>query len=113
MCLRSSNWIFFSQESVDTPIVERRKSMNWFSRQISRTRMGSVRSASTAYSSGGLFSRHRGNSVYVSAENGQLSGIPQQKMSMYDRLVGRKSGRNQKGKQGKLNLAIFLTFEIE
>lgn len=62
--------------------------------------MGSVRSASTAYSSGGLFSRHRGNSVYVSAENGQLAGIPQQKMSMYDRLVGRKSGRNQKGKQG-------------
>lgn len=66
--------------------------------------MGSVRSASTAYSSGGLFSRHRGNSVYVSPENGQLPGVPQQKMSMYDRLVGRRSGRNQKNKQGKLFL---------
>jgi hypothetical protein len=86
---------------VDTPIVERRKSSNWFTRQISRTGMGSIRSASTAYSSGGLFGRHRGNSVYANPENGQLPGIAApQKMSIYDRLVGRKSGRNQK-KQGE------------
>lgn len=90
------------QESVDTPIVERRKSSNWFTRQISRTRMGSIRSASTAYSSGGLFSRHRGNSVYASPETGQLPGAhPPPKMSIYDRLVGRRSGRNQRlTKQG-------------
>lgn len=80
------------QESVDTPIVERRKSSNWFTRQISR--MGSVRSASTAYSSGGLFTRHRGNSVYASPEAGRMPQQP--KMSIYDRLVGRKSGRNQR-----------------
>lgn len=77
--------------------------MNWFSRQISRTRMGSIRSSSTAYSSGGLFSRHHrnSNSVYVSQENGQLPAVvPQQKISMYDRLVGRKSG---KGKETKIS----------
>ncbi|XP_048525012.1 uncharacterized protein LOC109544878 isoform X3 [Dendroctonus ponderosae] len=89
--------MYADYESVDTPIVERRKSQNWFSRQISRTGMGSVRSASTAYSSGGLFSRPRGNSVYANPENGQLH-IPHQKMSIYDRLVGRRSGRNQKFK---------------
>lgn len=58
--------------------------------------MGSVRSSSTAYSSGGLFSRHhRGsNSVYVSQENGQLPMVvTQQKITMYDRLVGRKNGK--------------------
>ncbi|XP_015834075.2 bestrophin homolog 22 isoform X2 [Tribolium castaneum] len=92
--------MYADYESVDTPIVERRKSSNWFTRQISRTGMGSIRSASTAYSSGGLFGRHRGNSVYANPENGQLpGGTPPQKMSIYDRLVGRKSGRNQK-KQG-------------
>nr|XP_015834075.1 PREDICTED: bestrophin homolog 22 isoform X2 [Tribolium castaneum]XP_015834076.1 PREDICTED: bestrophin homolog 22 isoform X2 [Tribolium castaneum] len=92
--------MYADYESVDTPIVERRKSSNWFTRQISRTGMGSIRSASTAYSSGGLFGRHRGNSVYANPENGQLPGAtPPQKMSIYDRLVGRKSGRNQK-KQG-------------
>lgn len=73
--------------------------MNWFTRQISR--MGSVRSASTAYSSGGLFTRHRGNSVYVSPENGQIQNPPQhQKMSIYERFVRRRSGRNEKIKQG-------------
>lgn len=87
--------MYADYESVDTPIVERRKSQNWFSRQISRTGMGSIRSASTAYSSGGLFSRPRGNSVYANSENGQTH-IPHQKMSIYDRLVGRRSGRNQK-----------------
>ncbi|KAI4470743.1 bestrophin [Holotrichia oblita] len=89
--------MYADYESVDTPIVERRKSSNWFTRQISRTRMGSIRSASTAYSSGGLFSRHRGNSVYASPETGQLPGAhPPPKMSIYDRLVGRRSGRNQR-----------------
>ncbi|XP_065160484.1 bestrophin homolog 15 isoform X1 [Atheta coriaria] len=89
-------------ESVDTPIVQRRKSSNWFTRQISRTRMGSGRSASTAYSSGGLFSRHRGNSV-----DAETAGIPQPKMSIYDRLVGRKSGRNQRHtKQSNGRLSI-------
>lgn len=85
-------------ESVDTPLVERRK--NWFQRQISR--MGSVRSASTAYSSGGLFGRNRHNSVvYSSPESGQVMQMnqqqiqPQTKMSLYDRIVGRKSGRGQ------------------
>ncbi|KRT86555.1 hypothetical protein AMK59_1478 [Oryctes borbonicus] len=99
--------MYADYESVDTPIVERRKSSNWFTRQISRTRMGSIRSASTAYSSGGLFSRHRGNSVYASPETGQLPGAhPPQKMSIYDRLVGRRSGKNQrltKQGNGKLN----------
>lgn len=85
-------------ESVDTPMVERRK--NWFSRQL--TRMGSMRSSSTAYSSGGgnLFNRNRQNSVYSSPE-AQLpppNGPPpvQQKMSFYDKFVGRKSGRTQR-----------------
>lgn len=78
-------------ESVDTPIVERRK--NWFARQI--TRMGSVRSASTAYSSGGLFgARSRHNSVYASPETGAAPAQPT-KVSLYDRLVGRRSGRQQ------------------
>lgn len=104
------------QESVDTPIVERRKSSNWFSRQISRTGMGSIRSASTAYSSGGLFARHRGNSVYANPENGQLPGLPpasHQKMSIYDRLVGRKSGRNKNFKSSKwcTNTTVFVVIE--
>lgn len=84
---------------MDTPLVERRK--NWFARQINR--MGSVRSASTAYSSGGLFGRGRHNSVYSSPDAGLApGGLPgpgqlQQpyKMTLYDRLVGRKSGRAQ------------------
>lgn len=81
--------MYADYESVDTPIVERRK--NWFARQI--TRMGSVRSASTAYSSGGLFGgRSRHNSVYASPEQG--GQLPQPKMSLYDRLVGRRSTRN-------------------
>ncbi|XP_057671603.1 bestrophin-2 [Diorhabda carinulata] len=84
--------MYADYESVDTPIVERRKS-NWFSRQISRTGMGSIRSASTTYSSGGLFGRHRGYSIDINPENGQLPGIQPQKMSIYDRLVGRKSTR--------------------
>lgn len=47
--------VYADYESVDTPMVERRK--NWFSRQ-----MQSMRSSSTAYSSGGLFNRNRLNS---------------------------------------------------
>lgn len=53
------------QESVDTPLVERR-SKNWFQRQLQR--MGSVRSSSTTYSSAGMAfasgTRPRHNSVY-------------------------------------------------
>ncbi|KAJ9585888.1 hypothetical protein L9F63_020451, partial [Diploptera punctata] len=85
--------VYADYESVDTPLVERRK--NWFQRQLNR--MGSVRSSSTTYSSG-LFGRGRHNSVYSSPEAGP-PGPPSQplqhKMSLYDRLVGRKSGRGQ------------------
>ncbi|XP_017773950.1 PREDICTED: uncharacterized protein LOC108560780 [Nicrophorus vespilloides] len=85
--------MYADYESVDTPIVQRRKSPSWINRiSISRPR-GSVRSASTAYSSGGLFSRHRGNSVYAETA-GQLPHQQQPKMSIYDRLV-RRSGRNK------------------
>ncbi|KAL1130865.1 hypothetical protein AAG570_012106 [Ranatra chinensis] len=55
--------VYADYESVDTPLVERRK--NWFQRQMQR--MGSVRSSST-YSSG-LFGRTRHNSVYSSPDN--------------------------------------------
>lgn len=101
---------------MDTPIPERRK--NWFTRQI--TRMGSVRSSSTAYSSGGIFNRTRHNSVYASPETGQpgFNQLPQNngqiqpnlqhhqhqpKMSLYDRLIGRRSSRGQRQiiRQGK------------
>ncbi|KAH9634776.1 hypothetical protein HF086_012642 [Spodoptera exigua] len=91
---KSHDETYADYESVDTPLVERRK--NWFQRQISR--MGSVRSASTAYSSGGLFGRNRHNSVvYSSPEAGQpvMPPPPHHKMSLYERLVGRKSGRGQ------------------
>lgn len=85
----------FQQESVDTPMVERRK--NWFSRQISR--MGSVRSSSTAYSSGGVFKRNRNNSVYANPEavlqSGPNAPPPAHKMSLYEKFVNRKSVRNQ------------------
>lgn len=89
------------QESVDTPLVERKKN-GWFQRQI--TRVGSVRSSSTTYSSGGgFFTRNRHNSVYSSPETGGLpqTNNPNLKMSFYDRLVGRKSVRGQRmGRQG-------------
>lgn len=52
------------QESVDTPMPERRR--NWLSRQI--TRIGSIRSSSTAYSSGRPYKGNRKNSVYSSPE---------------------------------------------
>ncbi|GFG32644.1 hypothetical protein Cfor_04749 [Coptotermes formosanus] len=57
--------VYADYESVDTPLVERRK--NWFQRQLNR--MGSVRSSSTTYSSG-LFGRGRHNSVYSNPEAG-------------------------------------------
>lgn len=88
--------VYADYESVDTPLVERRK--NWFQRQLNR--MGSVRSSSTTYSSG-LFGRGRHNSVYSSPEAGPPgppganNAVLQHKMSLYDRLVGRKSGRGQ------------------
>lgn len=97
-------------ESVDTPIVERRK--NWFQRQVQR--MSSVRrSSSTTYSSG-LFggTRSRHNSVYATPNEGGVLPISGQfpplpvptnhqpathKMSIYDRLLRRKSTRRGPG----------------
>lgn len=114
--------VYADYESVDTPLVERRK--NWFQRQLQR--MGSVRSSSTTYSSAGMAfasgTRPRHNSVYsqisfVQGENGGLPGpVPgplsgmatlpvhqqlpaaperQPKMSIYDRFVNRRSSRGQ------------------
>lgn len=90
-------------------MAERRK--NWFQRQIHR--VGSIRSSSTTYSSGGLFNRTRHNSVYSSPENGlpvsaginghgHINGIngstPHlQKITLYDRLWGRKSMKSRRG----------------
>lgn len=85
-------------------MVERRKSSNWFSRQI--TRMGSMRSSSTAYSSNNIFKRNRHNSVYSSPEadlpGQQLRPSVNNKMKLYDKFQ-RKSGRNVKNmmKRGK------------
>ncbi|XP_060876595.1 bestrophin-4 isoform X1 [Metopolophium dirhodum] len=101
--------VYADYESVDTPMAERRK--NWFQRQIHR--VGSIRSSSTTYSSGGLFNRTRHNSVYSSPENGlpvsaginghgHVNGIngstPHlQKITLYDRLWGRKSMKSRRG----------------
>ncbi|KAG8222422.1 hypothetical protein J437_LFUL008419 [Ladona fulva] len=103
------NWLIdrHLKESVDTPLVERRK--NWFQRQLHR--MGSVRSANTTYSSGGLFtgggartapSSRTGNAYTnttiqqgdVNANAAAITTNPQ-KLSLYDRLMSRKSGRGQ------------------
>lgn len=88
-------------------MVERRK--NWFSRQI--TRMGSVRSSSTAYSSGGLFNRNRHNSVYSSPETGGVlpASAINQKLSLYDKFVGRKSQRQQRQlmKQSRVYFLVY------
>ncbi|XP_020290520.1 uncharacterized protein LOC109858054 [Pseudomyrmex gracilis] len=94
--------MYADYESVDTPLVERKKN-GWFQRQI--TRVGSVRSSSTTYSSGGgFFSRNRHNSVYSSPETGlPQTNNPNLKISLYDRLVGRKSIRSQRmGRQGTM-----------
>ena len=108
-------------------MVERRKKM-WFVRQLSR--MGSMRSQSTAYSSGGMaFNRNRLNSVYSSPESGlpmtmvqqqQLQQQHQQqqqnaqqqlqsKPSFYEKFVHRKSLRAQRQliKQSKWHLKCF------
>ncbi|CAG2062047.1 unnamed protein product [Timema podura] len=94
--------MYADYESVDTPLVERRK--NWFQRQL--TRMGSSRSSITTYSTGPFGPRGRHNSVYSSPD----VPIPQHpphphllhKASLYDRLVGRKSIRGQVRRQGCL-----------
>nr|CAD7438355.1 unnamed protein product [Timema bartmani] len=91
--------MYADYESVDTPLVERRK--NWFQRQL--TRMGSSRSSITTYSTGPFGPRGRHNSVYSSPD----VPIPQHpphphllhKASLYDRLVGRKSVRGQVRRQ--------------
>ncbi|XP_022218671.2 bestrophin homolog 14 isoform X2 [Drosophila obscura] len=105
-----SDDVYADYESVDTPMVERRKN-NWLVRQLSR--MGSMRSQSTAYSSGGMpFNRHRLNSVYSSPESGlpltilqqqqlqqqqSMGGSQsQQKPSLYGKFVHRKSIRAQR-----------------
>ncbi|XP_030079218.1 bestrophin homolog 22 isoform X1 [Drosophila hydei] len=118
-----SDDVYADYESVDTPMVERRKN-NWLVRQLSR--MGSMRSQSTAYSSGGMpFTRNRLNSVYSSPESGmplsvlqqqqlqqqqqqqqqqlqqqqQPGGLQQQqqsKPSLYEKFVHRKSLRAQR-----------------
>jgi len=92
-------------------MVERRKN-NWLVRQLSR--MGSMRSQSTAYSSGGMpFNRNRLNSVYSSPESGlpltilqqqqlqqahqqQQAGMQPSKSSLYGKFVHRKSIRAQR-----------------
>lgn len=74
---------FSIKESVDTPMPERRGG-NWLTRQI--TRIGSIRSSSTAYSSGRPFKGNRKNSVYSSPGPepvlpGQMLPPPTHKMS--------------------------------
>lgn len=101
-------------------MVERRKN-NWLVRQLSR--MGSMRSQSTAYSSGGMaFNRNRLNSVYSSPESGlpmsivqqqqqqQMSHQLQSKPSLYDKFVHRKSLRAQRQliKQSKFKSKVFV-----
>ncbi|XP_041673899.1 bestrophin-2 isoform X2 [Drosophila eugracilis] len=106
-----SDDVYADYESVDTPMVERRKN-NWLVRQLSR--MGSMRSQSTAYSSGGMpFNRNRLNSVYSSPESGlpltilqqqqlqqahqqQQAGSNPNKSSLYGKFVHRKSIRAQR-----------------
>lgn len=100
-------------------MVERRKS-NWLVRRLSR--MGSMRSQSTAYSSGGTaFNRNRLNSVYSSPESGLPLPIIQQQQqqpqdgqnnaqtqhmlgkptSLYEKFVHRKSLRAHKQMKSK------------
>ncbi|XP_058790544.1 uncharacterized protein LOC131663853 isoform X2 [Phymastichus coffea] len=102
--------VYADYESVDTPLVERKR--NWLSRAVSR--MGSVRSSSTTYSSGTFFNRNRHNSVYSSPETqpaGGLANGPSSnqtnntgvKMSLYDRFARRKSIQSQRiRRQGTL-----------
>ncbi|XP_064544746.1 bestrophin-2 isoform X2 [Drosophila montana] len=125
-----SDDVYADYESVDTPMVERRKN-NWLVRQLSR--MGSMRSQSTAYSSGGMpFTRNRLNSVYSSPESGMPLSILQQqqlqqqqqnqqqqppgtKPSLYEKFVHRKSLRahrqliKQNSKLNGLNINVAKT----
>ncbi|XP_030570217.1 bestrophin homolog 14 isoform X2 [Drosophila novamexicana] len=128
-----SDDVYADYESVDTPMVERRKN-NWLVRQLSR--MGSMRSQSTAYSSGGMpFTRNRLNSVYSSPESGmplsilqqqqlqqqqqnqqqQPPGSQQSKPSLYEKFVHRKSLRahrqliKQNSKLNGLNINVAKT----
>ncbi|EDW69654.1 bestrophin homolog 22 isoform X1 [Drosophila virilis] len=128
-----SDDVYADYESVDTPMVERRKN-NWLVRQLSR--MGSMRSQSTAYSSGGMpFTRNRLNSVYSSPESGmplsilqqqqlqqqqqnqqqQPPGSQQTKPSLYEKFVHRKSLRahrqliKQNSKLNGLNINVAKT----
>lgn len=94
-------------------MAERRK--GWLGKV---SRMGSGRSSSTAYSSGGLFARNRHNSVYSSPEAGLgqpiVTGAPAPKVSLYDRFVNRKSGRHARQiiKQSKLSKFLFFWYLI-
>ncbi|XP_034658284.1 bestrophin homolog 14 isoform X2 [Drosophila subobscura] len=90
-----SDDVYADYESVDTPMVERRKN-NWLVRQLSR--MGSMRSQSTAYSSGGMpFNRHRLNSVYSSPESGlPLTILQQQQLQQQQQSMGGGSQLTQK-----------------
>lgn len=83
--------VYADYESVDTPVPDRR-SRNWFRNKLNA--MGSVRSSSTYSSS---FNRNRHNSVYSSPEAGLpiTNPVMHHKMSLYDKFVGRKSGRNR------------------
>ncbi|KAH8301982.1 hypothetical protein KR044_001477 [Drosophila immigrans] len=93
-----SDDVYADYESVDTPMVERRKN-NWLVRQLSR--MGSMRSQSTAYSSGGLpFNRNRLNSVYSSPESGMpLSILQQQQLQQQHQLQQQQQQQQQPGSQ--------------
>ncbi|XP_065349859.1 bestrophin-4 [Cloeon dipterum] len=93
--------VYADYESVDTPLVERRK--NWFQRQLNR--MGSSRSSSTAYSSGLFRAGGRvrntslsGNIYSTTNETGLHLTVPNQKSVNYDRVLIRKSGRAQLNK---------------
>ncbi|XP_062136305.1 bestrophin homolog 1 [Drosophila sulfurigaster albostrigata] len=92
-----SDDVYADYESVDTPMVERRKN-NWLVRQLSR--MGSMRSQSTAYSSGGLpFNRNRLNSVYSSPESGMPLSILQQQQLQQQHQLQQQQQQQQPGSQ--------------
>ncbi|CRL02636.1 CLUMA_CG015905, isoform B [Clunio marinus] len=87
---RLNDDVYADYESVDTPMVERRK--NWLSRQMNR--MGSIRSLSTAYSSGRLFNRNRVNSaVYSQPESGLATSNQPPSNNLLSKF--RKSGRQR------------------
>ncbi|XP_020714146.1 bestrophin-3 [Ceratitis capitata] len=88
--------VYADYESVDTPMVERRKH-NWLQRQLSR--MGSIRSQSTAYSSSGMaFNRNRLNSVYSSPE----SGIPVNMLQQQQQQAQQQQQQQQQGQSTQM-----------